>query len=62
MFHLLKIRTRIDIFRTEKCKATFGLKYISRRNLDSDWFRSWSLHTCYLYVKLMKKSALAHLV
>ena len=27
MFHLLKIRTSIDIFRTEKCKVTFGLKY-----------------------------------
>ena len=28
MFHLLKIRTKIDIFRTEKCKVTFGHKYI----------------------------------
>ena len=28
MFHLLKVRTSIDIFRTEKCKVTFGLKYI----------------------------------
>ena len=28
MFHLLKSRTSIDIFRTEKCKVTFGLKYI----------------------------------
>ena len=27
MFHLLQIRTSIDICRTEKCKATFGLKY-----------------------------------
>ena len=27
MFYLLKIRTSIDIFRTEKCKVTFGLKY-----------------------------------
>ena len=26
--HLLKIRTGIDIFSTEKCKVTFGLKYI----------------------------------
>ena len=25
---LLKIRTSIDIFDTEKCKVTFGLKYI----------------------------------
>ena len=29
MFHLLKIKTSIDIFSTEKCKVTFGLKYIS---------------------------------
>ena len=28
MFHLLKVRTSIDIFSAEKCKATFGLKYI----------------------------------
>ena len=28
MFHLLKIRTSIDVFSTEKCKVTFGLKYI----------------------------------
>ena len=28
MFHLLKIRTSIDICCTEKCKVTFGLKYI----------------------------------
>ena len=26
--HLLKIRTSIDIFGTEKCNVTFGLKYI----------------------------------
>ena len=30
MFHLLKSRTSIDIFRTEKCKVTFGLKYITK--------------------------------
>ena len=29
MFHLLKIRTSIDIFKNEKCKVTFGLAYIS---------------------------------
>ena len=28
MFHLLESRTSIDIFRTEKCEVTFGLKYI----------------------------------
>ena len=28
MFHLLKIRTSIDIFKNEKRKVTFGLKYI----------------------------------
>ena len=27
MFHLLKIRTSIDIFKNEKCKCTFGLEY-----------------------------------
>ena len=30
MFHLLKIRTSIDIFKNEKCKITFGLEYSSR--------------------------------
>ena len=28
MFHLLQIRTSIDIFKNEKCKVTFGLEYI----------------------------------
>ena len=28
MFHLLKIRTSIDILKNEKCKVTFGLQYI----------------------------------
>ena len=28
MFHLLKIRTSIGIFKNEKCKVTFGLEYI----------------------------------
>ena len=28
MFDLLKSRTSIDIFRTEKCKSTYGLKFI----------------------------------
>ena len=32
-FHLLKIRTSIDIFKNEKCKVTFGLEYIT--NLHS---------------------------
>ena len=27
MLHLLKVRTSIDIFSTEKCKVNFGLKY-----------------------------------
>ena len=30
MFHLLKIRTSIDIFKNEKCKVTFGLEYTIR--------------------------------
>ena len=29
MFHLLKIRSSIDIFKNVKCKVTFGLKYIT---------------------------------
>ena len=29
IFDLVKIRIRVDIFGTEKCKVTFGLKYIS---------------------------------
>ena len=29
MFHLLKIRTSIGIFKNEKCKVTFGLECIS---------------------------------
>ena len=35
IFNLLKIRMRVDIFGTEKCKVTFGLKYIneSKTNL-----------------------------
>ena len=28
MFNLLKIRTSIDIFNTEECQVTFGLKNI----------------------------------
>ena len=28
IFNLLKIRMRVDIFGIEKCKVTFGLKYI----------------------------------
>ena len=26
MFHLLKIRTSIDIFKNKKCKVTYGLQ------------------------------------
>ena len=39
MFHLLESRTSIDIFRTEKCKVTFGLKYIRQNyfNFISAW-------------------------
>ena len=29
IFNLLKIRMRVDIFGTEKCKVTFGLKYMT---------------------------------
>ena len=32
IFNLLKIRMRVDIFGTEKCKVTFGLKYMFSLN------------------------------
>ena len=35
MFHLLKIRTSIDKFRTEKDKVTFGLKYNNMEGSES---------------------------
>ena len=34
MFHLLKIRMSIDLFKNEKCKVTFGLEY----NLNTRFF------------------------
>ena len=34
MFHLLNIRTSIDIFKYEKCKVTFGLEYRIKRSLN----------------------------
>ena len=35
MFHSLKIRPSIDIFKKGKCKVTFGLEYISWLKLVS---------------------------
>ena len=35
MFHLLKIRTSIDIFKNENCKVTFGLEYICYLNTNT---------------------------
>ena len=35
MYHLLKIRTSMDIFKNEKCKVTFGLEYINVNALSS---------------------------
>ena len=35
MFHLLKIRMSIGIFKNEKCKVTFGLEY------SSVWVAQW---------------------
>ena len=32
MFHLLNIRTSIDIYKNEKCKVTFGLEYIKQKS------------------------------
>ena len=32
LFHLLEIRTSIDMFKNEKCKVTFGL--------ENSWSRS----------------------
>ena len=34
MFHLLKIRTSIDIFKNEKCKVTFGLEYTLKQSFS----------------------------
>ena len=45
MFHLLKIRTSIDVFKNERCKVTFGLEYISLfvglRARDLSTFYDW---------------------
>ena len=38
MFHLLKIRTSIDIFKNEKCKVTFGLEYIFSSGMQDYYF------------------------
>ena len=40
MFHLLKIRTSVDIFKNEKCKVTFGLEYTSNVGFDGNSFGS----------------------
>ena len=34
-YNMLKIRMRADIFGTEKCKVTFGLKYIFASCLEN---------------------------
>ena len=34
IFNLLKIRMRVDIFGIEKCKVTFGLKYIIEQDIE----------------------------
>ena len=44
MFHLLKIRTSIDIFTNEKCKVTFGLEYIYTVDLKWLYGRSRECH------------------
>ena len=36
-FHLLRIRTSIDIFKNEKCKVPFGREYISLKRTDIFW-------------------------
>ena len=40
MFHLLKTRTSVDIFKNEKCKVTFGLEY-SYKNPVRIWFTEY---------------------
>ena len=35
IFHLLEIRTSIDLFKNEKCKVTFGLEYTCTKNLSA---------------------------
>ena len=44
-FNLFTIRTSINIFGTEKCKVTFGLKYILNhfRNRGRGWVREINL-------------------
>ena len=41
MFHLLKIRTSIDIFKNEKCKVTFGLEYIKIINKNHEHLKKF---------------------
>ena len=55
MFHLLRIRTSIDIFKNEKCKVTFGLEYIIQ-NQSTCIYKTTLLQTkikvgisCYLF-------------
>ena len=38
IFHLLKIRSSIEIFKNEKCKVTFGLEYINTLLLSGTCF------------------------
>ena len=49
MFHLPKIRTSIDIFKNEKCKVTFGLEYIYKKNRSLYSER----HVTFQYIKTL---------
>ena len=54
MFHLLKIRTSIDIFKNEKCKVTFGLEYILKWGCKGVYITRTCLHDDLLIVRYRK--------
>ena len=49
MFHLLKIRTSIDIFKNEKYKVTFGLEYMSAFKPAYIYFRISAVHIIFCF-------------
>ena len=51
MFHLLKIRTSIDIFKNEKCKVTFGLVYSNKLEFNIVTLEFSMGYTSFFYLK-----------
>ena len=47
IFHLLKIRTCIDIFKNEKCKVTFGLEYMFEGNFLFNYTKTKTSDFCW---------------